>query len=58
MATYQENKEKARQEAIKWQNEFAEKETTWEELREAQNHFRELAKRYGLVREFAENGIC
>ena len=48
MNTYQENKEKARQEAIKWQNEFAEKETTWEELREAQNHFR---KRYLLKGE-------
>lgn len=58
MTIYQENKEKARQQAIDWQNEFAEKETTYEEMFEAECHFRKLAKRYGLVREFAENGIC
>lgn len=49
--TYTEKKEQARQMAIDWQNEQAKKSSYYAE------QFRKLAKRYGLTREFLENGI-
>lgn len=57
MSKYQSRKEKARQEAIDWQNDFANHNYSYGELFEFSEHFRKLAKRYGLVAEFRENGI-
>lgn len=57
MSTYQKNKERARDRAIDWQANFADNNYTWGELAEIQAYFEKLAKRYGLIREFKENGI-
>lgn len=55
--SYAERKEKARNEAIEWQNDFANHNYYWSELAEFSAHFETLGRRYGLLREFRENGI-
>lgn len=57
MNAYQRGKERARAQAIEWQYEAAEQSLSYGELAEAGSYFERLAKRYGLVREFRENGI-
>ena len=57
MKTYQEKKEEARDKAIAWQLEASEKCLSYAELAEVGEHFAKLAKRYGLIKEFKENGI-
>lgn len=57
MSTYQENKEKAREKAIEWQRDFENHNYSWGELAYYGVYFEKLAKRYGLVEEFKENGI-
>ena len=55
---YYEGKEKARQKAIEFQNSFSEGKTWYySELAEMTEQFKKLAKRYGLIEEFTENGI-
>lgn len=56
MNAYQACKAKARQAAIDWQLSLKGGES-YGEMAEAQSHFEKLAKRYGLVEEFRENGI-
>ena len=58
MNKYQLGKERARQEAIDWQLEASQKCLSYGELFEACYHFEKLGKRYGLLKEFRENGIC
>ena len=59
MKTYQEMKEQIRNEAIDWQAQFAEGVTMyWSDIIEAGDYFYRMGKRYGLLREFRENGIC
>ena len=55
--SYAERKEKARQETIAWQHDYAQHDYSWGELAEFSDHFTKLGKRYGLLREFHENGI-
>lgn len=55
--TYQQRKEAARQEAIDWQLEYAERNISYGELADAGNHFEKLGRRYGLIQEFRENAI-
>ena len=55
---YQRMKRRARNTAIYWQEKFSEKSMSYEELAKAQSHFEKLGKRYGLLAEFRENGIC
>ena len=55
--TYQELKNKAREEAKAWQLDFMNNNYSYEEFSEAQLEFVKLAKRYGLTKEFKENGI-
>lgn len=57
MNKYQIGKENARQEAIEWQSDFNNHNYSWGELVDFGDYFTKLAKRYGLVREFRENGI-
>lgn len=57
MGTYQKRKAAAREEAIRWQADFPEQDISWGELASAGDYFTKLARRYGLVREFRENGI-
>lgn len=56
--SYSEKKEAARQLAIEWQAEQAEQSPSWGELYEAAAFFEKLGRRFGLLREFRENGIC
>ena len=56
MTKYQIEKEKARQEAIKWQRDFDE-HNYWYELYMQQIRFKKLARQFGLRKEFRENGI-
>ena len=56
--TYASNKAVARQEAIDWQNGVANRNYSYEEMQEAAEHFEKLGRRYGLLKEFRENGIC
>lgn len=57
MNTYQRAKEQARNEAIEWQLSFDGKCLSWSELAYYNDYFSKLGKRYGLVKEFKENGI-
>lgn len=55
--TYGQRKEAARQEAIDWQLECAERNISYGELADAGNRFEKLGRRYGLIQEFRENAI-
>ena len=57
MSNYQNYKEKTRQEAIDWQSDFCNHNYSWSELAEWSDYFAKKASRYGLVKEFKENGI-
>lgn len=55
--TYAERKAKARQEAIEWQIDFCNHDYFMSELAAFADYFGKQAKRYGLTKEFRENGI-
>lgn len=57
MNKYQQGKAKAIEKAQEWQRDFARFELDWVTYANKIDEFRELAKRYGLIREFKENGI-
>ena len=57
MNTYIERKEKARNKAIDYQHNFNEYVHSYSELALYSEYFYKLAKRYGLIKEFRENGI-
>lgn len=57
MKTYQMQKAAARDAAIMAQQEAAEKVQTWEEVAETADRLERLARRFGLLREFRENGL-
>lgn len=54
---YNRLKEEARQAAIEWQLTFGDNPISWNELAEVIERFYTLGKRYGLLKEFRENGI-
>lgn len=56
--TYASNKAVARQEVIDWQNNPFRDSRSYEEMQEAAEHFEKIGRRYGLLKEFRENGIC
>lgn len=58
MSNYQKRKEAVREAAIDWQASFASIVWSYGEVAEWQEKFYRLGKRYGLLREFHENGIC
>ena len=58
MSAYQEKKKKAREKAIEWQERLVEQSISYGELVIAQSVFEQLGRRYGLLTEFRENGIC
>ena len=58
MSTYQEKKKKAREKASEWQERLVEQSISYGELVIAQSVFEQLGRRYGLLTEFRENGIC
>ena len=55
---YNRLKEAARKAAIEWQLTFGDNPMRWNELAEVSKRFYTLGKRYGLLKEFRENGIC
>lgn len=54
---YQRAKENAREKAIDWQLESSEKDYSYGDLANFGVYFYKLGRRYGLLREFRENGI-
>lgn len=57
MSNYQKSKERARQSAIYWQHELSNGNYNWIECMRWIFYFQKLGKRYGLIKEFRENGI-
>ena len=53
---YQRMKRRTRNSAIWWQHHFDDVSDLFE-LCQVQQHFEKLGKRYGLIKEFKENGI-
>ena len=61
MKSYNQRKEGIRNRAIDFQQgygEFAEMNYSWGEIAEWQSYFEKMGRRYGLLGEFRENGIC
>ena len=56
--SYQRNKARAIELAQNWQYDFANHDYSYGELAEYQEFFTSLGRRYGLLTEFRENGIC
>ena len=57
MNYYNKRKEKLRDEAIQWSYDTSEGTMSYYDLMVEQSYFYEQGKRYGLLREFRENGI-
>lgn len=57
MTTYKTRKDAARDAAIMAQQEAAEQVQSWEEVAETADRLERLARRFGLLREFRENGL-
>ena len=57
MSIYQKGKARAIDKAIEYQHNASEKQYSYGELYEFGEYFSKLAKRYGLIKEFRENGI-
>lgn len=55
--TYSEKKERLREEAVRWQLDYSRNCLSYGELAEKQAYFEKEGKKYGLVKEFKENGI-
>lgn len=58
MKTYAERKAEIRDEAIQWQAEYADHNYSYGELAYWADYFETMGRRYGLLEEFRENGIC
>lgn len=58
MSKYYINKARVREEAIEWQNNFSVMNCSWFEVAQWGDRFEKLGRRYGLLKEFRENGIC
>ena len=57
MTAYKKGKARAIATAQEWQEDVSNTAQSYAELYEAQTNFGKLAKRYGLIKEFKENGI-
>lgn len=57
MTSYKRGKEAAREAAINWQAGFSSHNYSYSELAKFQDMFSRLGRKYGLLREFRENGI-
>lgn len=55
--TYKEQKQRARELAKTWQFDFANNNYSYEEIGDFGEYFTKLGKRYGLLKEFRENGV-
>ena len=57
MKSYKALKDEAKQEAVEWQFKTSGKNMSYGELATSQKYFQKLASKYGLIKEFRENGI-
>ena len=57
-AKYQTMKERIREQAINWQNKSGDYDYSYYNIYVICNYFEKQGRRYGLLREFHENGIC
>ncbi len=57
MTKYEKGKARARAAAVDWQRIFAEYSYSFYDLYLIAEYFQKLGKRYGLLKEFKENGI-
>lgn len=57
MYDYSQKKEAARRKAREWQETFAEQNYSYAELVRWQRFFTHIGKKYGLLKEFRQNGI-
>lgn len=57
MSKYQQGKERTRQKAIEAQQQYCNMCWSYANLLSHYNYFFKLGKRYGLLKEFKENGI-
>ena len=57
MSKYYEKKAEIREQAIMWQLDFNNHNYSWKELADYGEYFYKQGKRYGLLKEFRENGI-
>ena len=55
--TYREKKAKLREQAISWQLEFSKHDYSMSELADWCAYFEKEGRKYGLIKEFKENGI-
>ncbi len=58
LTRYARRKNAVRQKAIDWQSDAENHNYSWGELAEWQSYFERIGRRYGLLSEFRENGIC
>lgn len=58
MNRYRQKKEQVRDFAAEWQEEFSENRYTWADVAAYADMFSRLGRRWGLLREFRENGLC
>lgn len=58
MTKYQRMKAKARDRAIEFQRDMINSDMSMLDIAQKSNEFYTLGKRYGLLKEFHENGIC
>lgn len=55
--TYSQKKANVRQTTIDWQYDYCNHNYSYKELAMFSDYFTKLAKRFGLIKEFKENGI-
>ena len=55
--TYREKQAKLREQAIEWQGSFSDNNYSYGEIAEKQAYFEKEGRKYGLIKEFRENGI-
>lgn len=55
--SYKQLKANAIQKVMDWKNDYCNHDYSWGELAYWSDYFGKLAKRYGLIKEFRENGI-
>lgn len=58
ISSYEKKQIVLRERAWRWQQILSESAISWGELGEVSAWFERMAKRYGLLTEFRENGIC
>ena len=58
MNKYLKGKARAREKAIEHQYNFVNTTMSWAEYADHCEYFYKLGKRYGLLKEFRDNGIC